>query len=143
MLLLVKTTQLLLLLFVKTTDVSVSHTMLSCLFQLVCAVGMFEVQIKQFQNPLGHLQNGECCDLPSNRGQHCPVSNQCDTFFRACLKEYQARVAPTGTCTFGSGSTAVLGGNSHSLRHHMHDGGEGSNGRIVIPFAFPWPVSTL
>ncbi|XP_076138149.1 uncharacterized protein LOC143121600 isoform X1 [Alosa pseudoharengus] len=109
--------------------------------QLVCAVGMFEVQIRQFQNPQGLLQNGECCDLPSNRGQRCPVSDQCDTFFRACLKEYQARVAPTGTCTFGSGSTAVLGGNSHSLHHHTHDGGEGNNGRIVIPFAFAWPKS--
>ncbi|XP_062408864.1 protein jagged-1b isoform X2 [Sardina pilchardus] len=109
--------------------------------QLVCAVGMFEVQIRQFQNPQGLLQSGECCDLPFNRGQRCPISDQCDTFFRACLKEYQARVAPTGSCTFGSGSTAVLGGNSHSLRHHTHDGGEGNNGRIVIPFAFAWPKS--
>lgn len=127
----------------KTPNLSVSYRILSCLFQLVCAGGMFEVQIRQFQNPVGLLQNGECCDLLSNRGQRCPVSDQCDTFFRACLKEYQARVAPTGTCTFGSGSTAVLGGNTHSLRHHTHDGGEGSNGRISIPFLYAWPVSTI
>ncbi|KAL2096471.1 hypothetical protein ACEWY4_008619 [Coilia grayii] len=110
--------------------------------QLVHAIGMFEVQIKQFQNPHGFLQNGECCDLPSNKGPRCPVSDPCDTFFRACLKEYQTRVVPTGTCTFGSGSTAVLGGNSHSLHHHKHDGGDGSSGRIIIPFEPAWPVST-
>uniref|UniRef100_A0AAY4CD44 Notch ligand N-terminal domain-containing protein n=1 Tax=Denticeps clupeoides TaxID=299321 RepID=A0AAY4CD44_9TELE len=110
--------------------------------QVVRAVGFFEVQIRQFQNPHGILHNGKCCDLPSNRGQRCPLSNQCDTFFRACLKEYQARVAPTGTCTFGTGSTVVLGGNSHSVHHHVHDGVENSNGHIVIPFVYAWPVST-
>ncbi|XP_030621050.1 protein jagged-1b [Chanos chanos] len=112
--------------------------------QVVSAGGMFELQIRQWQNPLGLLQNGECCDLPSNRGQRCPLSDQCDTFFRACLKEYQARVAATGTCTFGTGSTTVLGGNSNSLRHHGHEGsggGEGSNGHIVIPFKYAWPKS--
>lgn len=118
-------------------------------------MGLFELQIRQVQNSQGLLQNGECCDLPSTGGQRCSFSDQCDTFFHACLKEYQTRVAPTGPCTFGSGRTDVLGRNSFSLRHHGHGvggagsgggagaggGGDGSSGSIVIRFKFAWPVS--
>ncbi|TSK38354.1 Protein jagged-1b [Bagarius yarrelli] len=100
----------------------------------VHAVGMFELQIRQWQNTPGVLQSGQCCDLQSSGGQRCPQNDQCDTFFRACLKEYQARVAPTGTCTFGTGITQVLGGNSHG-----HQGLEVD--RIVIPFKYAWPKS--
>lgn len=106
---------------------------------------MFELQIRHFQNPHGRLQTGECCDLQASGAQHCSARDQCDTFFQACLKEYQARVAPTGACTFGTGSTGVLGGNSQLFHHRGHDrggGGEdGSNGHIVIPFQYAWPVS--
>ncbi|XP_061575412.1 protein jagged-1b isoform X2 [Cololabis saira] len=113
--------------------------------QDVCAVGMFEVQIHHFQNPHGLLQTGDCCDLQSSGGQRCSARDQCDTFFQACLKEYQARVIPTGVCTFGSGSTGILGGNSQLLRHRGHsEGGEGdagTNGHIVIPFKYAWPKS--
>ncbi|XP_029111268.1 protein jagged-2 [Scleropages formosus] len=110
--------------------------------QAAWAVGTFEVQIHQVQNAYGLLQDGECCDGRSVGGSRCSPSDQCDTFFRACLKEYQVRVAPTGTCTFGTGSTAVLGGNSFSLRHHGHGGGgENSSGRIAIPFKYAWPKS--
>ncbi|KAK1785336.1 hypothetical protein P4O66_018714 [Electrophorus voltai] len=105
--------------------------------QVVRAVGSFELQIHQWQNSLGILQSGQCCDPQASRGQDCLLDDQCDTFFRACLKEYQARVAPTGTCTFGIGSTPVLGGNSHTVRHRAHEGGEG--GRIIIPFDYAWP----
>uniref|UniRef100_A0A1A8UJQ1 Delta-like protein n=1 Tax=Nothobranchius furzeri TaxID=105023 RepID=A0A1A8UJQ1_NOTFU len=111
--------------------------------QDVCAVGMFELQICHFQNPHGLLQTGDCCDLQTSGGQRCSARDQCDTYFQACLKEYQARVAPTGSCTFGSGSTGVLGGNSQSLRHRGYDGGgeDGTNGNIVIPFKYAWPKS--
>uniref|UniRef100_A0A3P8UC67 Notch ligand N-terminal domain-containing protein n=1 Tax=Amphiprion percula TaxID=161767 RepID=A0A3P8UC67_AMPPE len=118
--------------------------------QAVTAVGMFELQIRHFQNPHGLLQNGDCCDLQTGGVQRCSARDQCDTFFQACLKEYQARVVPTGSCTFGSGSTGILGGNSQSLRHRGHDAGrgggggeDGSNGHIVIPFIYAWPVSTV
>ncbi|XP_027017863.1 protein jagged-1b isoform X1 [Tachysurus fulvidraco] len=102
----------------------------------VHAVGMFELQIRQWQNSLGILQNGQCCDLQSSKGQRCPQSDQCDTYFRVCLKEYQARVLPVGTCTFGTGITPVLGGNSHGMHHHGLEAG-----RIVIPFKYAWPKS--
>uniref|UniRef100_A0A8C2F9C4 Notch ligand N-terminal domain-containing protein n=1 Tax=Cyprinus carpio TaxID=7962 RepID=A0A8C2F9C4_CYPCA len=110
--------------------------------QVVCAVGTFEVQVRQWLNPLGFLQSGQCCDPQASGGQHCSSADQCDTFFKACLKEYQARVAPTGTCTYGTGSTPILGGNSHTLHHHGNEGSDSRNGRIVIPFKYAWPVST-
>uniref|UniRef100_A0A667XVL5 Notch ligand N-terminal domain-containing protein n=1 Tax=Myripristis murdjan TaxID=586833 RepID=A0A667XVL5_9TELE len=128
-------------------NLSFSVPLLSPWTQAVCAVGMFELQIRHYQNLHGLLQTGECCDLQVSEGQRCSLRDQCDTFFQACLKEYQARVVATGACTFGSGSTGVLGGNSQSLRHRGHDGGggggggEGSNGHIVIPFKYAWPVS--
>ncbi|XP_047451181.1 protein jagged-1b isoform X2 [Mugil cephalus] len=114
--------------------------------QAVFAVGMFELQIHHFQNPHGLLQTGDCCDLQASGGQRCSARDQCDTYFHACLKEYQARVVATGACTFGSGTTGILGGNSH----RGHDGGErggggggedGTNGHIVIPFKYAWPKS--
>lgn len=110
--------------------------------QAALAVGMFELQIRHFQNLHGLLQNGACCDLQASGGQRCSTRDQCDTYFQACLKEYQARVVPTGSCTFGTGSTGVLGGNSHSLHHQSHNGVEdGTNGHIVIPFKYAWPKS--
>ncbi|XP_068440883.1 protein jagged-1b [Clinocottus analis] len=114
--------------------------------QAVCAVGMFELQIHYFENPLGLLQSGDCCDLQAGGGQRCSARDQCDTFFKACLKEYQARVIPTGACTFGLGSTGILGGNSQSLNHRGGAGGggggaDGTNGHIVIPFKYAWPKS--
>ncbi|XP_066560149.1 protein jagged-1 isoform X3 [Amia ocellicauda] len=116
--------------------------------QVLRAVGMFELQIKQVHNPSGLLQNGECCDGGgrggdeggggSSSGGPCSLSDQCDTYFFACLKEYQVRVLPTGPCTFGSGSTGILGSNSFNLRHHGHNE---QSGRITIPFKYPWPKS--
>ncbi|KAI5623802.1 protein jagged-1b-like [Silurus asotus] len=102
----------------------------------VHAVGMFELQIRQWQNSLGILQSGQCCDLQPSGGQQCPQSDQCDTLFRVCLKEYQTRVVPTGTCTFGTGSTPVLGGNSNGMHVNRPEAG-----RIVIPFKYAWPKS--
>ncbi|XP_061683568.1 protein jagged-2 [Syngnathoides biaculeatus] len=114
--------------------------------QAARTVGMFELQIRHYQNPNGLLLNGDCCDIPVGGGRRCSSGDQCDTFFLACLKEYQARVVPTGSCTFGTGSTRILGGNSQLLHHGGHDGGgaggdDGTNGLIVIPFKYAWPKS--
>ncbi|XP_056622392.1 protein jagged-1b isoform X2 [Triplophysa dalaica] len=109
--------------------------------QVACALGTFEVQIRHWLNPQGTLQNGECCDPQVSGGQRCSSGDQCDTFFKACLKEYQARVAPIGTCTYGTSSTSVLGGNSHTLHHHGNEGVDSRYGRIAIPFKHAWPKS--
>lgn len=105
--------------------------------QVLLAAGSFELQIKQVQNRNGVLWSGECCGGASTRGR-CSLGDQCNTFFRVCLKEYQLRVAATGPCIFGTGATPVLGGNSFSLRHRPHSE---HTARILIPFQYAWPRS--
>ena len=84
--------------------------------------GVFELNLHEFQNHKGLLANGSACK-PS-----------CRTYFRICLKNYQAVVSP-GDCIFGSTMTPVLGTNSFSARD------SGSLPRpIQIPFNFGWPV---
>lgn len=89
----------------------------------VLSSGVFELNLHEFKNPKGLLGNGNACK-PS-----------CRTYFRICLKNYQAVVSP-GDCIFGSTKTAVLGSNSFSAKD--------SNSLlkpIQIPFNFGWPGS--
>lgn len=92
------------------------------------------------ENVNGELWDGECCDGARNpRDQRC-THDECDTYFKVCLKEYQSEVTATGQCNFGSGSTGVLGGNIFSFKSAK--GNKISDaGKIVIPFQFAWPVS--
>ncbi|KAH0631568.1 hypothetical protein JD844_005962 [Phrynosoma platyrhinos] len=104
--------------------------------QVAEAVGTFELQVRFIRNEKGVLADGRCC-----RGglePPCPVGEQCRTFFRVCLKEYQLRVLPGGPCVLGASATPVLGGNVFSTSHqkrldHAH--------RMVVPFDFAWPRS--
>ncbi|MGH0119188.1 UNVERIFIED_CONTAM: hypothetical protein FKN15_013283 [Acipenser sinensis] len=112
-------------------------SLLSPACQVLLAAGSFELQIKQVQNRNGVLWSGECCGGASTRGR-CSLGDQCNTFFRVCLKEYQLRVAATGPCIFGTGATPVLGGNSFSLRHRPHSE---RTARILIPFQYAWPLT--
>lgn len=99
--------------------------------------GQFEIQIVSMQNVNGRLQSGACCDRSrESSDQRCSDVDQCDTFFRVCLKEYQQEVHQFGFCTFGSASTPVLGGNSFSLQNVSNDGG-----KVLLPISFSWPVS--
>ncbi|XP_029427352.1 protein jagged-2-like [Rhinatrema bivittatum] len=106
--------------------------------QVFEAAGHVEVQIKFFQNIRGTLASGQCCDGdPGHINPPCP-QDECDTYFRVCLKEYQLRVVPGGPCVMGTGVTPVLGGNAFSIKHRR--GGD-SMGRILIPFQYAWPKS--
>uniref|UniRef100_A0A8C9TVS4 Delta-like protein n=1 Tax=Scleropages formosus TaxID=113540 RepID=A0A8C9TVS4_SCLFO len=117
---------------------------LLCLRIKVLASGHFELQIVSMQNTNGELQSGACCggggggSRSSVAERRCAqgAHGECRTFFRACLKEYQSRVSAAGPCSFGAGSTAVLGGNSFSLKNARSD-----KPRIVLPFSFAWPRS--
>uniref|UniRef100_A0A8C7GQ96 Delta-like protein n=2 Tax=Oncorhynchus kisutch TaxID=8019 RepID=A0A8C7GQ96_ONCKI len=85
--------------------------------------GVFELDLHEFTNSKGFLANGNSCRL------------NCRTFFRVCLKNYQAVVSP-GDCIFGSAVTPVLGTNSFSVKNG------GTFGRpIRLPFNFGWPGS--
>ena len=83
---------------------------------------MFEIDLHEFRNHKAMLANGNAC-TPS-----------CRTFFRVCLKNYQAVVSP-GDCIFGSGMTPVLGTNSFSAK----DSGTFTT-PIRVQVNFGWPV---
>lgn len=88
-------------------------------------------------NVNGELLSGACCDGARNTGDRKCTRDECDTFFKVCLKEYQSRVSAAGPCSFGMGSTAVLGGNTFSLKSSVRS----DKSRIILPFSFAWPVS--
>lgn len=114
-------------------------------------MGYFELQLSALRNVNGELLNGACCDGDgrTTRAGGCG-HDECDTYVRVCLKEYQAKVTPTGPCSYGHGATPVLGGNSFYLppagaagdraRARSRAGGDQDPGLVVIPFQFAWPV---
>uniref|UniRef100_A0A672QI57 Delta-like protein n=1 Tax=Sinocyclocheilus grahami TaxID=75366 RepID=A0A672QI57_SINGR len=113
------------------------HAFLLCLPTKVSdASGHFELEIVSMQNANGELQNGLCCDGERNPADRKCTRDECDTYFKVCLKEYQSRVSAAGACSFGTGSTAVLGGNKFSTK-----GTRSGKSRIVLPFSFAWPRS--
>lgn len=104
------------------------------------STGSFELQLESVENVNGELADGECCDGPRGPQDLRCTRDECDTYFRVCLKEYQVEAAPSGPCTFGTGSTPVLGGNIFSFRSSRSPRGDEA-GQILIPFQFAWPVS--
>ncbi|KAG1935967.1 protein jagged-1 [Pimephales promelas] len=113
------------------------HAFLLCLPTKVSdASGHFELEIVSMQNANGELQNGSCCGGARNPSDRKCTRDECDTYFKVCLKEYQSRVSAAGTCSFGTGSTPVLGGNKFSTK-----GTRSEKSRIVLPFSFAWPRS--
>lgn len=114
-------------------------------------MGYFELQLSALRNANGELLSGACCDGGgrTTRAGGCG-HDECDTYVRVCLKEYQAKVTPTGPCSYGHGATPVLGGNSFYLppagaagdraRARARAGGDQDPGLVVIPFQFAWPV---
>lgn len=100
----------------------------------VWSSGVFELKLQEFVNKKGLLGNRNCC-----RGGSGPPC-ACRTFFRVCLKHYQASVSPEPPCTYGSAVTPVLGVDSFSLPDGVGIDPAFSN-PIRFPFGFTWPVS--
>uniref|UniRef100_A0A4W6CH84 Notch ligand N-terminal domain-containing protein n=1 Tax=Lates calcarifer TaxID=8187 RepID=A0A4W6CH84_LATCA len=123
-------------------------------FSLVCllltlwaevsqSTGYFELQLISVDNPKGQLLNGDCCDAEKSAAEgHCGA-DECDTYFRVCLKEYQTEVTTNGPCIYGSETTKVIGGNTFQFKGGQKTGQNRNNdaGKIIIPFQFAWPVS--
>uniref|UniRef100_A0A8C3AJ23 Delta-like protein n=1 Tax=Cyclopterus lumpus TaxID=8103 RepID=A0A8C3AJ23_CYCLU len=99
--------------------------------------GQFELQIVSMHNVNGELLNGLCCDGARSAADRKCTRDECDTFFKVCLKEYQSRVSAAGPCSFGMGSTPVLGGNTFSFKSSVRN----DKSRIVLAFSFAWPRS--
>nr|XP_042705432.1 delta-like protein 4 isoform X4 [Chrysemys picta bellii] len=95
--------------------------LLMILQQRVSGSGVFQLELHEFANSQGSLASGK------------PCSPHCRTFFRVCLKHFQAVVSP-GSCTFGSIVTPVLGVNSFSVKETERFGSP-----IKLPFNFTWP----
>ncbi|KAL1447964.1 hypothetical protein MTO96_006538 [Rhipicephalus appendiculatus] len=110
-------------------------TLLVCLCALLLlllpaarASGFFELQVLGIDNPGGLLLDGGCC------GARCP--GRCNTYFRLCLKEYQAQVDLSGACTFGNLTSPLIGGSSFSLQTHPD-----RQLLLRLPFHFRWTRS--
>ncbi|XP_076841773.1 protein jagged-2 isoform X2 [Brachyhypopomus gauderio] len=102
--------------------------------------GYFELQLMSVENKNGELASGECCD--GARDVHDPrcSADECDTYFKVCLKEYQVEVTTSGHCTFGTASSPVVGGNSFQSKGHSNNPNRASDvGSVLIPFQFAWP----
>ncbi|KAM6954021.1 protein jagged-2b [Aplochiton taeniatus] len=104
------------------------------------ASGYFELQLITVQNVNGELSDGECCDGQRNAQDLSCSRDECDTYFKICLKEYQTEVTTSGPCTYGAGSTDVIGGNIFSFKNTKNNQNKiNDDGKIVIPFQFAWP----
>lgn len=108
-----------------------------CVFQVFCS-GVFELKLQEFLNKKGVTGNINCCPggaaHPQGNHQQC----ECKTFFRVCLKHYQANVSPDPPCTYGGAVTPVLGSNSFQVPETNADS---FTNPIRFPFGFTWPVS--
>ena len=109
--------------------------------QTVYGSGSFEIHLVSLQNIEGENLNGGCCDGSRTiyRGQSVCL-DECDTFFRVCLKQYTQYVSSSGPCTFGEYTTAVLGGSSITFRN-TSSSSNGFRNPISIRFTFSWLVS--
>lgn len=69
----------------------------------------------------------------------------CKTRFRVCLKQYQAEIDATSSCTFGAAATPILGDNTFNFtqlstqKNRPHK--DSFLNPIRFPFEFTWPVS--
>ncbi|XP_074145417.1 delta-like protein 4 isoform X1 [Sminthopsis crassicaudata] len=91
--------------------------------QRAAGSGVFQLQLREFANEQGVLASGRPCEP------------HCRTFFRICLKHFQAVLSP-GPCTFGNVSTPVLGTNSFAVGEESRGGGRNP---LQLPFNFTWP----
>ncbi|XP_051780212.1 delta-like protein D isoform X1 [Erpetoichthys calabaricus] len=109
-------------------------SILSILLSQGLCSGVFELKLQEFLNKKGAFGNMNCC-----KGGSGPVLLQCEckTFFRICLKHYQANVSPEPPCTYGSAVTPVLGSNSFQVSETSSD--VTFTNPIRFTFGFTWP----
>ncbi|KAI7805288.1 delta-like protein D [Triplophysa rosa] len=97
--------------------------------------GVFELKLQEFLNKKGVAGNANCCKGSASADgiQQC----ECKTFFRICLKHYQANVSPEPPCTYGGAVTPVLGSNSFQVPENIPD--SSFTNPIQFSFGFTWP----
>ncbi|KAM9817639.1 delta-like protein D [Neosynchiropus ocellatus] len=105
---------------------------------LTCQVsgsGVFELKLQEFLNKKGVTGNTNCCPGGSSHPQGHQQC-ECKTFFRICLKHYQASVSPEPPCTYGGAVTPVLGSNSFQVPETNADT---FTNPVRFNFGFTWP----
>ncbi|XP_061621942.1 delta-like protein D [Phyllopteryx taeniolatus] len=104
--------------------------------QVLCS-GVFELKLQEFLNKKGVAGNANCCP-GGGASAHQAGHQQCEckTFFRICLKHYQANVSPEPPCTYGGAVTPVLGSNSFQVPETNADT---FTNPIRFNFGFTWP----
>uniref|UniRef100_H2SRL2 Delta-like protein n=1 Tax=Takifugu rubripes TaxID=31033 RepID=H2SRL2_TAKRU len=108
----------------------ITLSVLTC--QVLCS-GVFELKLQEFLNKKGVNGNVNCCPGgAAHPHQHC----ECKTFFRICLKHYQANVSPEPPCTYGGAVTPVLGSNSFQVPETNADS---FTNPVRFQFGFTWP----
>uniref|UniRef100_A0A665UC67 Delta-like protein n=1 Tax=Echeneis naucrates TaxID=173247 RepID=A0A665UC67_ECHNA len=110
----------------------VTLSLLTC--QVLCS-GVFELKLQEFLNKKGETGNANCCPGGSAHPQG-QQQCECKTFFRICLKHYQANVSPEPPCTYGGAVTPVLGSNSFQVPETNADS---FTNPVRFPFGFTWP----
>uniref|UniRef100_A0A8C6V546 Delta-like protein n=1 Tax=Neogobius melanostomus TaxID=47308 RepID=A0A8C6V546_9GOBI len=101
--------------------------------QVLCS-GVFELKLQEFLNKKGVPGNANCCPGGVQTQSHHQC--ECKTFFRICLKHYQANVSPEPPCTYGGAVTPVLGSNSFQVPETNADS---FTNPIHFNFGFTWP----
>uniref|UniRef100_A0A673LN32 Protein jagged-2 n=1 Tax=Sinocyclocheilus rhinocerous TaxID=307959 RepID=A0A673LN32_9TELE len=102
--------------------------------------GYLELQLISVENDRGELANGNCCDGARSAQNGLCDQDECDTYLRVCLKEYQVEVTTSGLCTYGTGSSSVVGGNTFQLKGFNGNPSKANDlGTVIIPFQFAWP----
>lgn len=93
--------------------------------------GVFEVSLLKLNNNRGLTHNGRCCVGAST---FPPCTDQCQTFFSACLLHYTQSMPSQRSCTYGYSITAVFDANNILANEEKGDG-------IVIkmPVDISWP----
>lgn len=116
---------------------SAAAILLAMMLRQVSSSGVFELRLSSLSNEEGRDAKGECCSGTSNPGS--PIcSGMCKTYFRVCLKHYQASIDFNSPCTFGNFVTPVLGNNTLKITDTDTDTADFSN-PIRFPFDFSWP----
>ena len=101
--------------------------------------GYFELQVTYFRNSRREMASGVCCQGNGQGGggardEYDVCSQDCNVYFRVCLKEYQIRVTYDSLCTFGNVTNQpVLGSSLHGGQHTT----------LILPFDFAWTVSVV
>ncbi|XP_067097455.1 protein jagged-2b isoform X3 [Osmerus mordax] len=122
-----------------TNCLSIVCLLLTVWSEVAQSTGYFELQLITVQNVNGELSDGECCDGTRNSQDLRCNRDECDTYFKICLKEYQTEVTTSGPCIYGDRSTGVLGGNIFSFKNPKNKNKINDAGKILIPFQFAWP----